>query len=267
MSYTPAMNGFFAPRAFAVRTMEPELLDQDDVPAAERRHAYDGLDRLQRWALTARRLYAAARPALQHKIDTQQPIRWVDLACGSGRILTDVVKHAWKRDSATIEPVGVDFSPESLALARRNAAEAGVDVEWACGNLVTEPLPEAAIGADVISCSLFLHHLDDADIAVVLRKAATACRVLLVDDLRRNRRSFALAWLAGRVLTRSRIVQVDGAISVRAGLEPPELRAHADSAGLDGFELLTQWPQRMLLRHVSEAVAVGVSPATVAATI
>ena len=243
--------------------MEPELLDQTDVSPADRKHAYDGLDRLQRWGLTARRLYAAARPTLQAAIasDPNHRPRWVDLACGSGRILTDVVQLA-AADDITLDPYGVDFSDKSLDLAQANAAAAGVEgITWVRSDLVADPMPEPAIGAEVVSCSLFLHHLETDAIVAVLAKAAAAGQLLLVDDLRRNRRSFAMAWLGGRLLTRSRIVQIDGAISVRAGLEPDELRAIADDAGLQAATITTQWPQRMVLTHRQPEAAAVAQPA------
>ena len=235
------------------RRMEPEILDQTDVLPADRLAAYNGLDRLQRLARTARRQWNAARPALRPAIAAGRPIRWVDLACGSGRILLDVVRIA-RRQGVRIAPVGVDFSDESLAIAKRNADAAGIDVQWVTSDLVAAPLPPEVVDADAIGCSLFLHHLPDDQVRELLAKIAATDATLVVDDLRRSRLSFALAYLTGRLFTRSRIVHEDGAISVRAALEPSELRAIADDAGLDDATLLTQWPERMVLVRTAPGI-------------
>ena len=238
------------PFAMPPRRLEPELLDQDDVSPADRRAAYDGLDRLQWLSRTAVRMVRIAAPALTPQIEAVQPIRWVDLACGSGRILADVTKVGWQNYLMRIDGIGVDFSDESLDIARQNAASAGVEsIRWERSNLVTDPLPASCQGADVISCSLFLHHLTDDDIVAVLRKAAAACRVLIVDDLRRSRLGAIMAAVASRLVTRSKIVHEDGATSVRAGLQSGELKALAERAGLTGFTINNQWPQRMVLVH------------------
>jgi len=47
----------------------------------------------------------------------------LDLACGSGRAAVWLAERGWR-------VVGVDHQPEALALGRRLAAAAGVDVDW-----------------------------------------------------------------------------------------------------------------------------------------
>ena len=55
------------------------------------------------------------------------------------------------------------------------------------------------------------------------------------------------------------------AISVRAGLEPDELRAIADEAGLQAAAITTQWPQRMVLTHRQPEAATTTQPELVRA--
>ena len=229
------------------RRIEPERLDDADVPPGERAAAYRGLDRLQRLSRTALRLVRAAQPAMQDKIVHGERIKWVDLACGSGRVLCDAADSAARFYAMGLEAIGVDFSEASLAIARGNAERSCQAVSWVHADLIADPFPVACRRADVISCSLFLHHLQDDEIVGLLRRAAANCRVLVVDDLRRSRRGYWLAQLAGRVVTRSPIVHADGAKSVRAALRPEELRDLADAAGLTDATITTQWPQRMLL--------------------
>jgi hypothetical protein len=112
-------------------------------------------------------------------------------------------------------------------------------------DVLAEPLPAEY---DAITCSLFLHHLSEADAVSLLRAAAGAARLVLISDLRRSRSGYALAWMACRLLTRSRIVHVDGPLSIAAAFTPAELRELALRSGLAGAQVSRRWPQRMLLK-------------------
>jgi 2-polyprenyl-3-methyl-5-hydroxy-6-metoxy-1,4-benzoquinol methylase len=104
------------------------------------------------------------------------------------------------------------------------------------------------LGYDVITCSLFLHHLGDSDAEAMLRAmAAAAGRMVVASDLRRSRIGYAMAWVACRVLTRSPIVRVDGPLSVAAAFTMGEARELAARAGLAGATVSSRWPQRYLL--------------------
>ena len=74
-------------------------------------------------------------------------------------------------------------------------------------------------GYDVVTCSLFLHHLDDEQAVAFLRwAAATAAHQVLVNDLERSGLGLALAHVAVRLLTTSDVVHTDGPRSVEMRL-------------------------------------------------
>ena len=110
---------------------------------------------------------------------------------------------------------------------------------------LSDPIPE---GYDVLTCSLFLHHLDEDEAVLLLgRMAAAANRLILVDDLARSRSGSWLAWLVCRALSRSRVVQYDGPASAAAAFTPAEALALASQAGLEGATIRRHWPSRFLL--------------------
>jgi len=110
---------------------------------------------------------------------------------------------------------------------------------------LADPIPE---GYDVLICSLFLHHLDEADASSLLRKmAAAAHRLVLVDDLARSLAGSGLAWLACHALSRSRTVWHDGPASAAAAFRPAEALDLARRAGLEGATIRRHWPSRFLL--------------------
>jgi ubiquinone/menaquinone biosynthesis C-methylase UbiE len=80
----------------------------------------------------------------------------LDLGCGTGTLTTMI-----KRACPDANVVGLDVDPEILAIARRKAAAAGVDIELRQGLAYAPPF--AAGSFDRVLTSLVLHHLSTAD--------------------------------------------------------------------------------------------------------
>jgi arsenite methyltransferase len=93
----------------------------------------------------------------------------LDLGSGAG---TDVLISA-RRVSPGGRAIGLDMTDEMLELARRNAAEAGVDnVEFLKGYLEDIPLPDASVDVVISNCVINLA----ADKNLVLAEAARVLR-------------------------------------------------------------------------------------------
>ena len=103
-------------------------------------------------------------------------------------------------------------------------------------------------GYDVLVSSLFLHHLEQAQaVDLLARMGRGAGTLVLINDLRRARGGYYLAWLATRILSRSHITHVDGPRSVEAAFTLAEAAAMAKAAGLVGATVTRYWPYRYLL--------------------
>lgn len=139
---------------------------------------------------------------------------------------------------------GCDFSDTALVIARSHAEQANVEIEFFRHDVLKEPLPARF---DVVICSLFLHHLDEPDAISVLRSMSQAGQAVLVNDLVRSRRGYLLAVIGTRLLSRSRIVHVDGPLSVAGAFAPQEALQLCVPAGLHGATISRRWPQRFLL--------------------
>ena len=93
----------------------------------------------------------------------------LDLGSGAG---ADVLISA-RRVGATGKAIGLDMTDEMLALARANAAAAGVEnAEFLQGYLEEIPLPEASVDVVISNCVINLA----ADKRVVLAEAARVLR-------------------------------------------------------------------------------------------
>ncbi|MCM3845778.1 class I SAM-dependent methyltransferase [Pseudonocardia sp. DR1-2] len=90
--------------------------------------------------------------------------RVLEIGCGTGNVLLRATEAV---PTATVR--GVDPDPEAVAMARRKAAEAGVELELQVG--VAEDLPLDDGSVDRVLSSLMLHHIAaDARVAA-LREA------------------------------------------------------------------------------------------------
>jgi 2-polyprenyl-3-methyl-5-hydroxy-6-metoxy-1,4-benzoquinol methylase len=220
----------------------PEIMDQPGLHPARHALALRGLARINFWSGSAGILWPPLAD-LARRVPGQ-PLRVLDLASGAG----DVPIRLWhkaRRAGVALRMEGRDVSPVAVEHARGRAAQSGAEVDFSVLDVLREPLPA---GYDALTCSLFLHHLDDEQACLLLGKMAGAAgRLVLVNDLARSLTGLALAHVGGRLLTRSDVVHVDGPRSVAAAFTPAEARGLAERAGLVGATVARRWPCRWLL--------------------
>jgi ubiquinone/menaquinone biosynthesis C-methylase UbiE len=151
------------------------------------------------------------------------------LEVASGR--ADVLKAALRR---------LDVIPE-ITLLDRSAAHLpdprAWHAKWAAprvvqGNALDLPFPDASV--DIVSCCLFLHHLEPSEIVCFLAEAQRVARVaVIINDLERT----ALHY-------RSRISKHDGPASVRRAYTRRELAGMIESTSRS-FVLERAWLYRL----------------------
>ncbi len=110
--------------------------------------------------------------------DLQPGERVLDLGSGGG---IDVLLSA-QRVGPTGFAYGVDMTDEMLALARRNAAEAGAsNVEFLRGQIEDVPLPDGAVDVVISNCVVNLSPDKSAVLAEVARVLAPGGRLGITD--------------------------------------------------------------------------------------
>ena len=237
------LNQLHALTQLTERHREAELMDEPSLVVSEHARALAGLRRVNWWSRSAAIVCPALR-SLAAEYSAERPLRLLDVACGGGDVTTAIGR--WTRLAGL--PVRVsacDISSTALDIARHQAASNGESIEFFQHDLLQQPLPAEF---DVVMCSLFLHHLDEPDAVRVLRSMAdAAARAVLVNDLVRSRRGYLLAMFGTRLLSRSRIVHVDGPLSVAGAFTSQEALRLCEQAGLPGATISRHWPQRFLL--------------------
>jgi ubiquinone/menaquinone biosynthesis C-methylase UbiE len=214
---------------FTRRATEPELLDEG-VSEAEAARSLADLRFVNRWLGGRRSLLRAVRPLL----DGLARPRLLDVGCGSADV------PCFLASSLPAPPlvVGVDLKLVHLRQAPPEIRKVVADVRR---------LPFAAGSFDVVTASLFLHHFDGPEVAVVLRALYGLCRrALVVNDLRRARIPYVFGRLVFPRVFRSPVSVSDGLLSIRRAFTVSELRAAFEEAGIAGVRIQRSFPYRLV---------------------
>ena len=225
------------------RRLIPELMDQPGLDGETHRRALRALSRINRISNSAGIVYGPIRDmAIQHT--GPEPLRVLDIACGGGDVTAACAARA-KAEGLPIAFEGCDLSDTALDLAREHAERRGVSATFFRHDMINDPLSREY---DIVMCSLFLHHLKDAEALELLTNMRISSRkFILVNDIIRSPIGLFLAYFAGNVFTRSHVVRFDAPASVRGAFTMDEARALAEQAGLSNAQIKWCWPWRFLL--------------------
>lgn len=216
-------------------------MDDPALDPAEHDAALVGLARLNRLSRAIPTLWTHVRTEARR---LARPVRLLDVATGSGDIPVALARRA-RADGLEFELHACDISEHALETAQQNARRAGVTLHTHRFDIESETSLE---DFDIVTCSLFMHHLPEPGVVRAMSRMAGAARhLLLISDLRRSRLGCGLVWAASRLATRSHIVHVDAVRSMQAALTIPEFLDFAEQAGLAGACVRPARPQRMLL--------------------
>jgi 2-polyprenyl-3-methyl-5-hydroxy-6-metoxy-1,4-benzoquinol methylase len=235
-----------AAQSLRERHLQPEIMDRPDLDSVAHHQALDAIERINLISASSQILWTPIRDLCleRHGVRDGRPVRVLDVATGAGDVPSRLWRRA-KRKGFPLEVSGCDFSPLAVEHSRRTADRMNADVSFFQLDLMTEPIPT---GYDIITCSLFLHHLDEEHASIALTKIREAAGAMaLVNDLARSRFGWWAAYLGTRILTRSSIVHFDSAVSVEGAFTPDEALAVARTAGWDGASVKRKFPFRYLL--------------------
>ena len=103
----------------------------------------------------------------------------LDFGCGAGENLVPLVERGAR-------VIGMDISPELIALARQRLALAGLQATLQVGSAYETGLPDASV--DVIFCIALIHHLDIEQVRKeMLRILAKDGKIILQEPIRFSR--------------------------------------------------------------------------------
>jgi ubiquinone/menaquinone biosynthesis C-methylase UbiE len=210
----------------------PELLDTDSGTPAEVAASLLDLESFNRrlgGVVTTRELiHSVARATGKTEFSL------LEVAAGSGFVPTNAARDL-DRNGVTLHTMLLDRTITHLPT---NGATTKIVADGL-------NLPFADSTFDLVSCSLFLHHLSPDEVGQFAREALRVSRVaVLINDLMRHWLHLALAY-AGVPLYRSRITRNDAPASVMQAYTAPEMRELLSRAGAAKVEIQEHYLFRM----------------------
>ena len=146
----------------------------------------------------------------------------LEVAAGSGE-LSEIVQKKLARRGITLDVTLLDRQRSHLPAGNHATGNRGIT-----GDALALPFGDGAF--DLMSCSLFAHHLKAQQLAQFAREGLRVSRrAVLINDLIRHPLHLALAF-AGYPIMRSRVAWLDGLTSVRRAYVPDEIRTVLASA-------------------------------------
>jgi ubiquinone/menaquinone biosynthesis C-methylase UbiE len=191
------------------RVNTPEILDSEQCPPQEVEVSLRDLSRINRWfggVSTTRKLIERIARATG-----QKHFSLLEVAAGFGEV-PKVAGEQLARKGITLDITLLDRARSHLLPGNHSVV----------ADALALPFPDGAF--DLVSCSLFTHHLEPAELARFANEALRVSRcAVLINDLIRHPLHLALVY-AAFPLMRSYVSRVDGVASVRRAYVPDEMR-------------------------------------------
>jgi SAM-dependent methyltransferase len=198
------------------RVNTPEILDSNDCPPLEIAGSLHDLSRINRWfggvATTRRLIERVAATTGKRRFSL------LEVAAGFGEV-PKIAGEQLARKGIKLEVTLLDRVRSHLLRGNRAVVADALAI----------PFPDCAF--DLVSCNLFAHHLEPAELARFVREALRVSRcAVLINDLIRHPLHLALVY-AGFPLMRSYVSRFDGVASVRRAYVPEEMRQILSDGG------------------------------------
>jgi ubiquinone/menaquinone biosynthesis C-methylase UbiE len=212
------------------RVDAPEILDSDACSPADVETTLRDLGRVNRWfggvATTLKMVEGAAQAfGVRH-------FSLLEVAAGSGEV-PQMVQQRLARRGITLDVTLLDRAWSHLLSGNRVGENRGGEERIPKNHSVVADalsLPFGDGAFDLVSCNLFVHHLNVQQLAQFVREGLRVSRrAVLINDLVRHPLHLALAY-AGYPIMRSRVAWLDGLTSVRRAYVPDEVRSMLASA-------------------------------------
>jgi len=212
------------------RVVIPELLDDDAGSAAEVSASLADLGRINRWFGGVRVLSRLVEQVAEQT--GRRELTLLDVAGARGELPARAAEQL-RGKNIRLETTVLDRATSHLEPGNHSVV----------GNALALPFRDASF--DLVSSSLFVHHLEPGEVQQFVNQALRVARLaVLIDDIRRHPVHLALVY-AGMPLYRSRITRYDAPVSIRRAYTPAEMRGLLGRTAAARVDLHTYYLYRM----------------------
>jgi hypothetical protein len=202
-----------------------EILDSDGCSARDVQGALAVLGRVNRWfggIATTRKMVERVA-----EVTGAKSFSLLEVAAGLGEVPEKASAEVARR-GITLDVTLLDRAPSHLPGRNRGHGNRIPRHPAVVADALSLPFHDGAF--DLVSCSLFAHHLNAQPLAQFVQEGLRVSRrALLINDLIRHPLHLALAYASFPIM-RSRVAWLDGLTSVRRAYVPGEVRSLLASA-------------------------------------
>ncbi|HVD96625.1 MAG TPA: methyltransferase domain-containing protein [Cytophagaceae bacterium] len=225
---------------FQKRSEEKELLDDLQCEGEDLKQNLRELKFINHWLGGNKVTFSGLEYALKN-IPNSQPLTLADLGCGGGDILELIA--CWARNKKRpMHLTGIDANAFIVAYAKQNTV-AYPEIEYKVLNIFSKEFSDLKF--DLVNCTLFCHHFDDASLVKLFSQLKQQVRIaVVINDLHRHWFAYySIKWLT-RFFSRSYMVKNDAKLSVKRGFRKNELETIIRQAGYTRFSIKWRWAFR-----------------------
>jgi len=213
------------------RTVIPELLDSDAGTPSEIASSLSDLNRINRWFGGIATTESLIRRIAQDM--GAKSLSLLEVAAGAGAVPAAVAAQL-AQTGIQVTVTLLDRASSHLKNGNRRAV---------AGDALALPFSDASF--DVVSSSLFVHHLGPDEVVRFVNEGLRVCRAaVVINDLVRHPAHLGLVY-AGMPLYRSRLTRHDAPASVKRAYTEDEMRDLLQKSSAARVEISTHFLFRM----------------------
>lgn len=226
---------------FKYRSQQKEFLDNHDIPPSDLHRNLEELHIINQQLGG----YNASRQGLASILTSTGSVQNIlDIGFGGGHSIKELSNFASKYKT-NLFFYGVDLKSDCVSFAEKNLA-ALQNKQLICQDYKNIS-PELLKRVDVIHCSLFLHHLSNAEIIDLMKFSKANRCIFLANDLHRNWFAYYSIKILTKLFSKSYLVKNDAPLSVKRGFTRKELTALLSEAGYTNFSVKWSWAFRFVI--------------------
>lgn len=225
---------------FQYRSNQKELLDDPVIPKEALFKNLKELHTINSLLGGYDVIYAGFKKLLA--ISPKRTLNVLDIGSGGGDTLRMIHKKFSKKNQLVL--TGVDLKNDCIEYATNNCTGRQIKfIESDYRDLLGESHDN-----DIITASLFCHHLTDDEIVELLRWMHQNAKVgIIINDLERHFLAYhSIKWLT-RIFSSSYLVKNDAPLSVLRAFKRSEWKALLNRAGIEHYTITWKWAFRWLV--------------------
>jgi 2-polyprenyl-3-methyl-5-hydroxy-6-metoxy-1,4-benzoquinol methylase len=174
------------------------------------------------------------------KLVTDKPVTIVDIGSGAGDMLRAIQQWAIaKRKNVNL--VGIDYNPVMVGYATWHSA--GRNIAYKQWNVYDDTVLNE--NADIVTCSLFLHHFTHEEAVDLLKRMyKIANRAVIINDLHRHWFAYYGIKLLTNLFSKTYMVKNDAPLSVARAFRRKDWMHLLQAAGISHYTIKWCWAWR-----------------------